>query len=146
MNPDYYYGPLYPESTVSKCIAEYELTGATWVYLFRVHDNLVDIICSGTEESVVVSIEEARKEWARLVKVGYKLTKTEKRKTNTVNKHLLTDDYASAKMMSEKMYKKAYEYEWESFTKKIKDVYHENDLMEMRINPKKFYKNYALEA
>lgn len=144
MNPDDY------GKTVSKWHFEYHLMlcvdGAPF-YVFRVHDTLVDIVRGN--ESTVVYLEDARKEWARLMKLGYKLTKTEKRKTNTVNKHLLTDDYASAKIDAVKQLDKMYKKEgpWEK--------YHENDLQEMRINPKKKFtneyatmnpNNYALEA
>ena len=125
MNPDYY-GPLYPESTVSKCIAEYELTSDTCVYLFRVHDNIVHVICSGRKEDVVVGREEARKIWCNLVGQGYEQTGISIKQPQ---KRIVARSTKVMKRMEE----------WVKKT-------HENELQEMRINPKKFYKNYALEA
>ena len=129
MNPDYY-GPLYPESTVSKCIAEYELTSDTCVYLFRVHDNIVHVICSGRKEDVVVSREEARKIWCNLVGQGYEQT------------GISIKQHQNRKMKRNQKVMKSISDNMEEWVKEI----HENELQEMRINPKKFYKNYALEA
>ena len=70
-----------------------------------------------------VSLEEARKAWKELVRRGFTLS-------NKCVHHNM------------KKFNRAKRREEEA----MKQTMHYADLQEMRINPKDFYKNYALEA
>ncbi len=70
-----------------------------------------------------VSLEEARKAWKELFRRGFTLS----------NKSVVHDmkKFNRAKRRQEK---------------ELQAVHHYSDLQEMRVNPKDYYKNYALEA
>tara|TARA_B100001059_G_C17797165_1_gene563741 strand:- start:363 stop:704 length:342 start_codon:yes stop_codon:yes gene_type:complete len=87
---------------------------------FHVYKNQV-IIKSSMDPSIVTTLEEARKTWYNLLGKGYTLS----------NKSVMHDmkKFNRAKRREEKA-----------------ALHHISDLQEMRVNPKDYYKNYALEA
>ena len=87
--------------------------------VFHVYKN--EVIIKTTSTPSRVTLEEARKAWYNLLGKGYTLS----------NKSVMHDmkKFNRAKRREE-----------------IAALHHISDLQEMRVNPKDYYKNYALEA
>ena len=123
MNPDWYNA----EESTTWTLKDSEGN----VVSFKVPKHTAVVIRETGEEVRHVDKDLGRQIWAEYVERGFKICDK--------------FQHRPAKESVDKLFKFK--------TKKLKDMIHENDLQEMRINPKDFYKkaimeytNYALEA
>ena len=149
MNPDYYNGDEFVDGFIIWKITDSDGNTASFKVLDKGNGRTV-IITDESGGSIVVDKDNAREHWKVYMNRGFRLTNSRvihdmgKPHNKKSRKESIRSKYDVGEKAAAAEYKKVME--------DFKNI-HENDLQEMRINPKDFYRNpimectnYALEA